>query len=62
MSGWGPWHDEETRITHIVPCDSERNVLGEHIKSAACWCNPKPSTIQAYTLVHQDRERGGFNA
>lgn len=61
MSLWGVWPTDDGE-QHIVPCDERNNVLGGHRQSIACFCNPVPDPQEPLVIVHNDRERGGYNA
>lgn len=62
MSGWGPWPDIDTGLVHVVPCDSDKNVIGEHQQSLTCWCQPRRDDAVAKLIVHHDRKRGGLDS
>lgn len=61
MSNWGIWPTDDGE-QHIVPCDERSNVIGGHIRSAACHCDPVPDADEPLVIIHNDPERGGFNA
>lgn len=59
MSEWGVWKSMLASEFHIVPCDSDGNVLGDHNCSIDCFCQPKPTFVESRVILHHDPKRGG---
>lgn len=62
MSAWGVFENHDTHERHVMPADDKGFVLGEHVARRDCWCKPKQDEEAASVLIHNDPERGGFNA
>jgi hypothetical protein len=60
MSKWGHFYDTPDGSMHVAPCDKQGNLLEPHILSETCQC--KPDWIDNKYWVHNDPEKGGFNA
>lgn len=60
MSLWGTVRSYVDERLHVVPVTSSGRVLEPHVLSADCPCQPQQDTEEPTMLVHQDKERGGF--
>jgi hypothetical protein len=61
VSAWGIFHtDSDDR--HVLPVDPHGFVLNWHCADLACWCQPHRDAIDTTIVIHNDRERGGFDA
>jgi hypothetical protein len=69
VSKWGVFQwDEFTR--HVAPCDDDGGPTHPHIIDTSCFCKPQVWFRDAtqgdgekpWLWVHNDRERGGYNA
>lgn len=61
MSYWGVWRSYTSDELHVVPCDEDGNVIA-HVCTTECWCKPVPDGEVPDMFVHNDPERGGYNA
>jgi hypothetical protein len=66
VSLWGQWtergDDGSIVAVHVVPCDNDRRVLNKHEQSETCWCKPRRDDNEPRVIVHNDPQRGGFDA
>jgi hypothetical protein len=51
-------------MLHVAPCKGEGDdrMVGGHVLRADCFCKPKFDEEHPNLLIHNDPERGGFNA
>jgi hypothetical protein len=47
---------------HVLPVDGWGVVVPPHVGHDECKCGPRPDPEQPNVIIHQDRERGGFNS
>lgn len=62
MSWWAIWRADDS--LHVAPCHSEGDdrIVGGHVLHQDCFCKPKFDDEHTDLLIHNDPERGGFNA
>lgn len=58
MSKWGTYRCECCFDGHVAPCTDEGDLLGDHILTPLCPCEPQYDRC-CDLWVHNDRERGG---
>lgn len=61
MSLWGVFENHEHE-QHVMPSTKDGTVLNNHVAARDCWCKPVPDRDVPTVIVHNDPERGGFNA
>lgn len=64
MSYWGRFHPSGIDEEHIAPCsDDGKRMIGNHtFEGVDCWCKPRRDDEFSHLIIHNDKERGGFNA
>lgn len=62
MSMWGVFENTQTQERHVMPSGADGEILNGHVAARDCWCKPKQDEEAASLLIHNDPERGGFNA
>lgn len=53
---------DEGREIHVAPCDAKGMILAPHIGTPSCLCRPRQDAECVDVWLHNDAERGGYNA
>lgn len=63
MRQWGVYESAD-ELPQVMPCDAEGFVIGGHLASRFCWCQPtishnaRQDGQRVSVLVHHEEEKG----
>lgn len=61
MSHWAVFRANEGDEVHVLPVTAHGDVVNQHEVHTRCWCKPRRDDAEPQVVVHEDRERGGYD-